>query len=79
MFIGDEDELGIGYRRSNLRQRKYHRTKGSGLNVNSSNDEVNSMEAQGPLSIVTRSHMMVIDQRMSRSCLLLSRTVGCHV
>ena len=72
MFVRDEDELGIGYRRSNLGQNKYRKTKGLGLNVNGSNDEVNSMEAQGPSRIVTRSHMMVIDQRMSRSCLLLS-------
>ena len=39
MFVGHEDELGIGYRRSNLGQTKYRRTKGSGLNVNGSNDE----------------------------------------
>ena len=32
------------------------------------------MEAQGPSRIVTRSHMMAIGQRVSRSCLLLSRT-----
>ena len=78
MFVNNEDELGIGYRRSNLGITKYHTAKGSGLNVSGSNDEVNSMEAQGPSRIVTRSHMMVIDQRLSQSCLLLSRTVGCH-
>ena len=78
MFVGNEDELGIGYRRSNLGQTKYRMTKGSGLDVNGSNDEVNSMEAQGPSRIVTRSRMMIIDQRVYRSCLLLSRTVGCH-
>ena len=46
-------------------------TKGSGLNVNGSNDEVNSTKAHEPSRIVTRSHMMVIGQRVSRSCLLL--------
>ena len=45
MFVGDEDELGIAYRRSNLGQTKYRVTKGLGLNINGSNDEVNSMEA----------------------------------
>ena len=60
MFVNNEDELGIGYRRSNLGQTKYRMTKGSRFNVNGSNDEVNSMEAQGSSKIVTRSHMMVI-------------------
>ena len=60
MFVRDKDKLGIGYQRSNLGQTKYHVTKGPGLNVNGSNIEVNSMEAQGPSRIVTRSHMMVI-------------------
>ena len=78
MFVSNKDELGIGYKRSNLGQTKYRRTKGSGLNVNGSNDEVNSMEAHGPSRIVTRSHMTVIGQRVSRSCLLLSRTIGCY-
>src|SRR4051812_48579075 len=35
-------------------------TMGPRLNVNSSDDEVNSMEAHGPSRIVTRSHMTVI-------------------
>ena len=70
MFVRDEGELGIGYLRSNLEQTEYRMTKGSELNVNGSNDEVNSMEVQGSSRIVTRSHMMVIGQRVSRSCLL---------
>ena len=36
----------------------------------------NLMEAQGPSRIVTRSHMMAIGQRVPRSCLLLSQTIG---
>src|SRR4051812_14484768 len=77
MFGSNENELGIGYQSSsNLRQTKFRVTNGSGLNVNGSNDEVNSMEAHGPSRIVSRSNMMVIGQRVSRSCLFLSRTVG---
>ena len=60
MFVSNEDELVIGYRRSNLGQTKYRITKGSRLNINDSNDEVNLMEALRPSRIVTRSHMMVI-------------------
>ena len=71
MFVSNEDEIGIGYRRSNLGQTKYRAIKRLGLNVNGSNDEVNSMEGHGPSRIVTRSHMMVIGQSVSRSCLLL--------
>ena len=65
MFVGDEDELGIGYRRSNLGQTKYRVTKGSGLNVNGSTMKLIRWKRRGSSRIVTRSHMMVIGQRVS--------------